>query len=161
MQERQRELLAGGQVGPWYAPNITSDLNSGIGSWSQEDLVQYLRTGDARGKAQAAGSMGEAVEHSFQYLSDADLTAIATYVRAVPRIHDPADQNSSFSFGKASSYLGASRGKSAGLRERRRWSRGIDRSGNCLVGKLPTRTLWTPRDSAHRGAGRRGASRRR
>jgi mono/diheme cytochrome c family protein len=113
MQERQAELLAGGRVGPWYAPNITSDVNSGIGSWSQEDLVQYLRTGDARGKAQAAGSMGEAVEHSFQYLSDADLNAIATYVRTVPAIRDPADRSSRFSFGKASSDLGVLRGKSA------------------------------------------------
>lgn len=66
MQEKTAQEFAGGQVGPWYAPNITSDVNSGIGSWSQDELVQYLSTGDARGKAQAAGSMGEAVEHSFR-----------------------------------------------------------------------------------------------
>jgi fructose 5-dehydrogenase cytochrome subunit len=89
----------------------TSDVNSGIGSWSDEELVQYLSTGVARGKAQAAGSMGEAVEHSFQYLSDADLNAIATYVRTVPAIHDPADHRSRFTFGTASSDLGLLRGK--------------------------------------------------
>jgi mono/diheme cytochrome c family protein len=111
MQEKAEEEFAGGQVGPWYAPNITSDVNSGIGSWSQDELVQYLRTGDARGKAQAAGSMGEAVEHSFQYLSDADLTAVATYVRTVRGIHVPADQSSRFTFGRASSELGLLRGK--------------------------------------------------
>ena len=111
MQEKSAREFAGGQVGPWYAPNITSDVNSGIGSWSQEELVQYLGTGDARGKAQAAGSMGEAVEHSFRYLSDADLNAIATYVRTVPAIHDPADRSSRFAFGRASSDLGSWRGK--------------------------------------------------
>lgn len=112
MQELRGQAFAGGQVGPWYAPNITSDLNSGIGSWSQEELVRYLRTGAARNKAQAAGNMGEAVEHSFQYLSDADLDAIATYVRTIPAIHDPADQNSRFAYGRASSDLGRSRGSS-------------------------------------------------
>jgi mono/diheme cytochrome c family protein len=113
MQEKVSHEFAGGQVGPWYAPNITSDVNSGIGSWTQQELVQYLDTGDARGKAQAAGSMGEAVEHSFRYLSDADLNAIATYVRTVPAIHDPADRNSRFAFGRASSDLGSWRGKNA------------------------------------------------
>jgi mono/diheme cytochrome c family protein len=111
MQEHSNQAFAGGQVGPWYAPNITSDANSGIGSWSQMELVQYLRDGDARGKAQAAGSMGEAVEHSFRYLSDADLDAMATYVRTVRAIRDPGDQKSRFLFGKASSDLGVLRGK--------------------------------------------------
>jgi fructose 5-dehydrogenase cytochrome subunit len=110
MQERDGQAFAGGQVGAWYAPNITSDVSSGIGSWSQSELVQYLRTGVARGKAQAAGNMGEAVEHSFRYLSDADLAAMATYVGTIPAIHDPADTRSRFSFGRASSELGLLRG---------------------------------------------------
>jgi fructose 5-dehydrogenase cytochrome subunit len=111
MQEKAAEEFSGGPVGPWYAPNITSDLISGIGSWSQEELVRYLSTGDAHRKAQAAGSMGEAVEHSFQYLSDTDLNAMAAYVRSVPAIHDPSDGRSRFAFGTASSDLGRLRGK--------------------------------------------------
>jgi mono/diheme cytochrome c family protein len=111
MQELAGKAFGGGQVGPWYAPNITSDVDSGIGSWSEDELVQYLRTGDAHAKAQAAGSMGEAVEHSFQHLSDADLNAMATYIRTVPAIHDPSDRGSRFAFGRASSDLGLLRGK--------------------------------------------------
>jgi mono/diheme cytochrome c family protein len=111
MQEQGNRAFAGGQVGPWYAPNVTSDVNSGIGSWSRDELVQYLRAGDARGKAQAAGSMGEAIEHSFQYLTDADLNAIATFVHTIPAIHDPPDQSSRFTIGKASSDLGVLRGR--------------------------------------------------
>jgi fructose 5-dehydrogenase cytochrome subunit len=111
MQERAGQAFAGGQVGSWNAPNITSDVESGIGSWSQVELVQYLRTGDAHSRAQAAGSMGEAVEHSFQHLSDADLNAMATYIRTVPAIHDPSDRGSRFAFGRASSDLGLLRGK--------------------------------------------------
>ncbi len=58
MEEESSKFLSGGQVGAWYAPNITSDPQSGIGRWSQADIVQYLRTGNLPGKAQAAGSMG-------------------------------------------------------------------------------------------------------
>jgi mono/diheme cytochrome c family protein len=113
MQEEGSRALSGAQVGPWYAPNITSDPISGIGRWTKEELVAYLRTGHLSGKAQAAGSMGEAVEHSFQHLAAADLDAIATYIRNVPSIHDPADQVSRFSAGKMFSGLAALRGREA------------------------------------------------
>jgi fructose 5-dehydrogenase cytochrome subunit len=113
MQEEASRALSGAQVGPWYAPNITSDSISGIGRWTREELVAYLRTGHLSGKAQAAGSMGEAVENSFQHLAASDLEAIATYVRNVPPAHDPADNVSRFSAGKRLSELAASRGREA------------------------------------------------
>ncbi|RCS31676.1 cytochrome c [Rhodanobacter denitrificans] len=91
MAEQSSRELAGGMVGSWSAPNITSDANSGIGGWSEQDLVDYLRLGHARGRAQAAGPMAEAVEHSLQHLEPADLQAIATYLKTVPAQHDPAD----------------------------------------------------------------------
>ncbi|TEA58550.1 cytochrome c [Pseudomonas sp. CH235] len=72
--------LAGGSLGSWYAPNITSDKVSGIGAWSSDEIVAYLRTGHVEGKAQAAGPMAEAVENSLQHLSDVDLKAIAAYL---------------------------------------------------------------------------------
>jgi len=111
MQEETSRASSGAQVGPWYAPNITSDPTSGIGSWSKEDLMAYLRTGHLSRKAQAAGSMGEAVEKSFQHLTASDLDAIATYVKSVPAVHDPGDNGSRFTAGKASSELAALRGR--------------------------------------------------
>ena len=113
MQEEAGRALSGAQVGPWYAPNITSDPISGIGSWTKEDLVAYLRTGHLSGRAQAAGSMGEAVEHSFQHLAAADLEAIATYVKIMRAVRDPADQVSRFSVGKKFSELAELRGRAA------------------------------------------------
>jgi mono/diheme cytochrome c family protein len=130
MQELTQRQFAGGLVGAWFAPNITADADSGIGSWSQEELVQYLRTGKVRGKAQAAGSMGEAVEHSFRYLADADLDAIATYIRTIPAIHDSADKSSRFVLGKPSSQLGALRGKT-GVRSDRDATGAELFQGNC------------------------------
>jgi mono/diheme cytochrome c family protein len=137
MQEKADRGFSGGSVGPWYAPNITSDLNSGIGSWSEDELVQYLSTGDAHHKAQAAGSMGEAVEHSFQYLSDADLNAMATYVRTIPAIRDTSDLRSRFAFGTASSDLGRLRGK-YGIRDQESDPTGVQLfQGNCASCHAP------------------------
>jgi fructose 5-dehydrogenase cytochrome subunit len=110
MQEEASRALSGAPVGPWYAPNITSDPESGIGSWSKDELVAFLRDGHLRGKAQAAGSMGEAVEHSFQHLTADDLDAIATYVKTVPPIHDGAAGGSRFAAGSMYSDLGELRG---------------------------------------------------
>ena len=112
MQEQAGRALSGAQVGPWYAPNITSDPATGIGSWTKEELAAFLRTGRLPGKAQAAGSMGEAVEHSFQHLMAADLDAIATYMRSVPPIHAPAG-DSRFTAGRQFSGLGVQRGRAA------------------------------------------------
>ncbi|PZP34467.1 MAG: cytochrome C [Roseateles depolymerans] len=84
LAEQSSRFLAGGSLGAWYAPNITADANSGIGGWSEAELVAYLKTGHVPGKAQAAGPMAEAIEHSLQYLPDSDLRAIAVYLKTVP-----------------------------------------------------------------------------
>jgi mono/diheme cytochrome c family protein len=107
MAEAGGQSLSGGSVGSWYAPNITSDKTSGIGGWSDEELIQYLKTGHVAGKAQAAGPMAEAVENSLQHLPDSDLTAIVAYLKDVPAIasgetHDRSD------FGKPSTTIEAS-----------------------------------------------------
>ncbi|WP_217903878.1 c-type cytochrome [Bordetella genomosp. 5] len=75
------KALSGGPLGAWYAPNITSDPVSGIGGWSDAELYAYLRTGHVAGKAQAAGPMAEAIEHSLQHLTEPDLHAIVAYLK--------------------------------------------------------------------------------
>ena len=110
MAEQSSRELAGGAVGTWLAPNITSDANSGIGGWSEQDLVDYLKRGHARGKAQAAGPMAEAVEHSLQHLEPTDLQAIATYLKTVPARHDPADIQAVDSWGAAFDGVAEQRG---------------------------------------------------
>lgn len=83
-------FLAGADLAGWHAFNITNDKLDGLGSWSNQQIVQYLKVGSVAGKAQAAGPMGEAVEHSFQYLTNADLNAIAVYLRSVPAVSGSA-----------------------------------------------------------------------
>lgn len=84
MAEDTGRLLGGAALGPWWAPNITSDPVAGIGGWSDAELRQYLKTGRAVGKGQAAGPMAEAVTNSFQFLPDDDIAAIVAYLRTVP-----------------------------------------------------------------------------
>jgi mono/diheme cytochrome c family protein len=112
MQEKTGLNLSGSQVGSWYAPDVTSDKVLGIGSWSQDELVAYLKTGRVEGKAQAAGSMAEAISYSFQHLNEADLNAIAAYVRSVPSAHlgGAANASNRFEHGKPANLLASFRG---------------------------------------------------
>ncbi|MFT8807302.1 c-type cytochrome [Gluconobacter sp.] len=102
MAEEGSSPLAGASLSSWYAPNVTSDPVSGIGGWSNEDLFRYLKTGDVPGKAQAGGPMAEAIEHSFQYLNDADIRAMVAYIKQVPAISDSKDKAPRESYGKFS-----------------------------------------------------------
>lgn len=113
MQEKKELNMSGAQVGPWYAPNITPHA-TGIGAWSETELVQYLRTGRLEGKAQAAGSMAEAITHSFSQLDEEDLQAIAHYVKTLPAIEaaeEGAGMGSRFTQGKPGNALPELRGK--------------------------------------------------
>ncbi|MHC1479631.1 c-type cytochrome [Frateuria aurantia] len=103
MAEQNRHPLAGGAVGPWFAPNISSDPVSGIGGWSDAQLFSYLKTGRAPGVAQAAGGMAEAIEHSLQYLPDGDIHDLIAYLRTTPAQRDPGEQRPAFAFGQADS----------------------------------------------------------
>lgn len=94
-----KAFLAGGSLGAWYAPNITSDPVHGIGGWSEAELVQYLKTGRVHGKAQAAGPMAEAIEHSLQHLPDEDLKAIAVYLKQTPPLGNGEAGKPRFAYG--------------------------------------------------------------
>ncbi len=74
----------------WIAKSLRGDHRTGLGSWSEADLVSFLRTGRSERSA-VFGGMSDVVVHSMQYMTDADLTAIARYLKSLPPA-DPADQ---------------------------------------------------------------------
>ncbi|KRB30193.1 cytochrome c [Mesorhizobium sp. Root172] len=110
MAEKTSSEMAGAGIFPWHAPNITSDSNSGVGGWSVEELVAYMRDGHATGKSQAAGPMAEAVDNSLRFLTPEDLKAIAVYVKSIPAVHDAADTKPVFAWGSPSNELASIRG---------------------------------------------------
>jgi mono/diheme cytochrome c family protein len=79
-----RKKFEGAQAAGWHAYNITSDKDSGIGAWSDEDLGHYLSTGHAHGRGSAAGPMDEVVDLSLSHLAASDIAAIVTYMRSIP-----------------------------------------------------------------------------
>jgi len=80
--DKSSSYLQGGLLQGWYAPNITGETRRGIGEWSIEELVAYLKTG-ANTYTVASGGMGEEVVHSSSHMTEADLDAVAVYLLSV------------------------------------------------------------------------------
>lgn len=72
--------LAGGKVAGWATPALR-----GMPGWSEQDIVDYLATG-RNNFASVGGEMTSVVEHSMQHLSDADLHAMAAYLKTLPAV---------------------------------------------------------------------------
>jgi mono/diheme cytochrome c family protein len=72
--------MQGGVLQRWFAPNLTADARVGIGAWSQDELVEYLKTGHTARSA-ASGPMAEVVEFQTSKMPEADLRAMAVYLK--------------------------------------------------------------------------------
>jgi mono/diheme cytochrome c family protein len=77
------QAMQGSVLQNWYAPNITGSRRVGIGDWTVDDIALYLKTGRNRYDI-ASGPMAEAVTNSSSHLTDADLRAIAVYLKDLP-----------------------------------------------------------------------------
>jgi mono/diheme cytochrome c family protein len=77
--------LSGGliPVQNWYAPSLTSNREAGVAQWTEPQVVDLLKTG-VSSQGSVIGPMAEVVQNSTQHLNDADLHAMATYLRALP-----------------------------------------------------------------------------
>jgi mono/diheme cytochrome c family protein len=80
--------LAGGfqldeDFGTWITPNITSDPETGIGRWTDDEIVQAIREGRSRdGK-----TLGPPMPFElYRRLSDSDVRAMVAYLRTVPAV---------------------------------------------------------------------------
>jgi mono/diheme cytochrome c family protein len=88
--DRTSQYLRGGYLQGWSAPDITNDAQLGLGAWSMDDLVVYLKSGHNRITA-ATGPMGEVVTLSTAFMMDSDLKAMAIYLKSLPgKKRDPA-----------------------------------------------------------------------
>lgn len=76
-------LSGGAPIEGWIAKDLRGSPVSGLGRWNEQDIVQFLKTG-RNNQTAVFGGMSEVVTHSLQHLSDADLTAIARYLKTLP-----------------------------------------------------------------------------
>jgi mono/diheme cytochrome c family protein len=82
--------LAGAPAGPdgRKVPNITPDPKTGIGNWSEADIVTVLTDGTTPDFDEVGGSMAEIVRNTAR-LTEEDRRAIAVYLRSVPAVSTP------------------------------------------------------------------------
>lgn len=76
------ERLLGNRLQNWFAPDLTGDKRIGIGEWTHDEIVEYLKTGRNRHSG-ATGLMAEVIINSTSKLRDEDLRAIAIYLKEV------------------------------------------------------------------------------
>ena len=84
---REDAAFSGGLIPAqnWYAPALNSAREAGVADWPEEDVVALLKHG-VSAQAAVSGPMAEVVFRSLQYLSDADVRAMATYLRSLPAV---------------------------------------------------------------------------
>jgi thiosulfate dehydrogenase len=76
-------FLAGAVIDNWFAKSLRGDDKDGLGTWSEAEVVTFLKTGSTARTA-AFGDMADVVHESTQYLTDYDLAAIARYLKSLP-----------------------------------------------------------------------------
>jgi len=81
--DRTSQRFAGGPLQGWFATNLTGDERTGLGAWSVDEIVEYLQKG-RNVRSAASGPMAEVVEYSTSLMTDADLRAIAVYLKEPP-----------------------------------------------------------------------------
>ena len=81
--DRRGRLYGGGTVDGWFAPRLDSAARGGLKSWSVDDIVEYLASG-RNGRSHAGGPMVDVVRHSTSLMSDADVRAIAVFLKDLP-----------------------------------------------------------------------------
>jgi len=77
-------------AGPWgisYARNLTPDINTGIGSWSEETFIKAIRTGKHMGVSRPI--LPPMPWDVYRQMTDGDLKAIYAYLRTIPVISNP------------------------------------------------------------------------
>lgn len=93
-------LAGGGAIDGWVPSSLRGNPRTGIGAWSEDDIVQFLKSGRNLHTA-AFGGMTDVVQHSTQYMTDADLLAMARYLKTLPP-NDPKETSYAYDSASAS-----------------------------------------------------------
>jgi mono/diheme cytochrome c family protein len=86
-------MLSGSELGwegPWgvtYPRNLTPDMETGIGSWTEEQIVTAVRTGQRPDKSPLLPPMPWP---AYSHMSDDDAYALAAYLKTLPPVRHKA-----------------------------------------------------------------------
>jgi len=81
--DNRGQAYGGGSVDGWFAPRLDGAERGGLKSWSVDDIVEYLQSG-RNGKSHSGGPMAEVIVNSTSLMSDADVRAMAVYLKDIP-----------------------------------------------------------------------------
>lgn len=70
-------------IGTFYGTNITPDRETGIGAWSDAQIVAAIRTGDRRGQGVTAPVMPY---YQYAGMADRDVEDLVAYLRTLPAV---------------------------------------------------------------------------
>jgi mono/diheme cytochrome c family protein len=70
-------------LGVFHGPNLTPDADTGLGKWSIAQIVAAMKTGKRPDGRELAPIMPW---RAFANMTDADATAIATFLKSVPAV---------------------------------------------------------------------------
>ena len=74
----------------WYAPSLMSAQETGLAQQSISEIALLLKSGK-NATAVASGPMAEVVQHSMQHWPEADLLALATYLKEQAQTNSVSD----------------------------------------------------------------------
>ena len=83
-------MLAGAPIRDEFALNITPDVETGIGGWSEEEIATYMRTGTEPDGTQVEGAMASQIDRRFGKLTEGDSMAIAAFLKSIPAVVNAA-----------------------------------------------------------------------
>ncbi len=66
----------------WYAPSLTANQESGLGSWSIGEIAALLKGGTST-RGAVYGPMASVTHNSLQYLTDSDAKSMAVYLKSL------------------------------------------------------------------------------
>jgi mono/diheme cytochrome c family protein len=81
-------LLAGAPFRDTVAPNLTPDEATGLGSWTEEEIVDFLRTGIYSDGIEAHDGMKGLAERNLSKMTDGDVLAIAQFLQSLPAVEN-------------------------------------------------------------------------
>jgi cytochrome c553 len=93
-QPDQARYLAGSDVGfelpglgIFYPPNLTGDVETGLGAWTDQEVAAAVRTGMRPDGRMLAPVMPY---YSYNALTDDDAAALASFIKSLPAVRNKA-----------------------------------------------------------------------
>jgi mono/diheme cytochrome c family protein len=86
---KSKENPSGGLILSWYAPSLRNSHEVGLQQWTETEIAALLKSGrllhnEAGHEAFTFGPMAEVIYESLQHTDDADLRAMAVYLKTLP-----------------------------------------------------------------------------